>query len=95
MEITISEFEEVLDRRFKANKKDFEEILDRRLVNVATKDDLKTLEQNLKEYTDEQTDTLGAYIAETIALPLEDLKKDFKEHIEQPHQHLTFPARLR
>ncbi len=61
------------------------------LKSFATKDDLKgfvteeflkkELEKQTKElqaYTDEQTDTLGAYIAETIALPLEELKKDWK-----------------
>jgi hypothetical protein len=33
MEITLSELEEVLDRRFKASKSDFEEVLEKRFSN--------------------------------------------------------------
>jgi hypothetical protein len=45
------------------------------LIPYATKDDLTTLEKNLKAYAEDQTETLAAYIAETIAIPLQ-------EHIE-------------
>ncbi len=117
MEITIVEFEEVLDRRFTkfeqhidkkfATKEDLKSFATKEdLKSFATKDDLKgfvteeflktELEKQTKElkaYTDEQTDTLAAYIAETIAIPLEDLKTDFKEHISEQGQKVTFPAR--
>jgi len=80
MDITLAEFEEVLDNKLSkmATKED--------LKSFATKEDLKSFEQRidekfekqskeLKEYAEDQTETLAAYIAETIAIPLQ-------EHIE-------------
>lgn len=79
MEITLTEFEDALDKRFSkmASKEDLKAFvtktdLKEALAPYATKDDLVTLEKNLKDYAEDQTETLAAYIAETIAIPLQE-----------------------
>ncbi len=92
--LTEQRFIKILDEKLTgfATKDDLKSFATKEdLKGFATKEDLKgfiteeflkkELEKQTKElkaYTDEQTDTLGAYIAETIALPLEELKRDFK-----------------
>ncbi len=79
MEITLTEFEEALDKRFAkvATKEDLKAALvpyatKDDLKAFATKDDLVSMEKSLKEYAEDQTETLAAYIAETIAIPLQE-----------------------
>ncbi len=94
MEITLTEFEEALDKRFakvatKEDLKDFatkedlkqfatKEYLDGKLSNFATKTDLENVVKEMKTFTEDQIEKLALNIQQTIALPLEELKKQQK-----------------
>ncbi len=103
MEITLTEFEEALDKRFVnvatkddlkgfatkedlgkfATKEDLKqfatkEYLDGKLSNFATKTDLENVVKEMKTFTEDQIEKLALNIQQTIALPLEELKKQQK-----------------
>ena len=93
MEITLSELEEVLDKRFGdfgqvIDKKfvRFGQEMDKKLSHFVTRDELGTiLDEKLadvvtemKTFTEEQVENLALDIQETIAIPLQELKQHHK-----------------
>ncbi len=77
MELTLSEFEEALDKRFLKNNQDFEKVLDKRFEQnkkefeqiLDTRFEKQTTE--LKKFTTKQVDHLAEMIAETVSIPLQ------------------------
>jgi hypothetical protein len=69
--LTEKRFIEILDKKL-------DEKLDQKLANQT---------RELKAYADEQTEHLAAIIGETVAIPLQELKTKFEEHISDPFAH--------
>ena len=71
MELTREDFEVILDHKLDQK---LDEKLDQKLANFATKADMEAQTKELKQFAEEQTESLARIIATTVAEPLEDVK---------------------
>lgn len=96
MGLTKQDLEQVLDKRFNA----FEKVVDNKFIAFGQKMDEKldaklgAQTKELKAYSDEQTEHLALIIAETVAIPLQELKTNFESHVSPALPHKNIINRL-